>query len=88
MPRALWDRNRVYATDGVRRLNAYPDAELRQLLERICADPRWVEGVAGTRPFKDEADVFGASDRQFERFVDLAGDRAAVTRALRDLLTI
>ncbi len=88
MPRALWDHNRVYPTDGVRRLNAYPDAELRTILARICADPRWVEGVAGTRPFKDGDDVFGASERQFERFPDIAADRAAVRRALTDLLTI
>jgi len=88
MPRALWDHNRVFSTDGVRRLNSYPDAELRVLLAQICADARWVDGMAGTRPFKNEADVYGASDRVFERFPELTADRAAVTRALEALLTI
>jgi hypothetical protein len=88
MPRALWDRNRVFSTDGVRRLNAYQDEELRAILARVCADARWVETVAGTRPYKDEADVLGASDRAFERFPDIAADRAAVARALADLMTI
>jgi hypothetical protein len=88
MPRALWDRNRVFSTDGVRRLNSYPDDEVRRVLLRVCGDERWVDGMARTRPFKDEADVMGASDRQFERFPDIAADRAAVARALADLLTI
>jgi len=88
MPRALWDRNRVYSTDGVRRLNAYPDEELRGILGRVCADPRWVEGMAGTRPFKDEADVYGASERLFERFPDLPAAPAAVAKALEALLTV
>jgi hypothetical protein len=88
MPRALWDRNRVYSTDGVRRLNAFPEDELRTILARICADPRWVDHVAGTRPFKDEADVVGAGDRAFERFPDIAADRAAVARGLAALLTV
>ena len=47
-----------------------------------------VDGMAGTRPFKDEADVCGASDRVFERYPDLAADRAAVGRALEALLTV
>lgn len=88
MPRALWDRNRVYSTDGVRRLNSYQDAELREILARACGDTRWVEGMAGTRPFKDAADVFGASARLFERFPDIAADPASVTRALEDLLAV
>ncbi len=88
MPRALWDRNRVYSTDGVRRLNAYPDDELRTILARVCADPRWVDHVARTRPYKDEADVVAASDRAFERFPGIAADRGAVARALADLLTV
>jgi len=88
MPRALWDRNRVYSTDGVRRLNSYPDDELRVILARVCADGRWVDGMAATRPFKDAADVFGASDRLFERFPGIAADPAVVARALEDLLTV
>lgn len=88
MPRALWDRNRVFSTDGVRRLNAYPDDELRGLLARVCADERWVDGMARTRPFKDEDDVVGTSDRLLERFPDIAADRAAVRRGLVVLLTI
>jgi hypothetical protein len=88
MPRALWDRNRVYPTDGVRRLNSYPDEELRGLLAGICADVRWVEGMVSTRPFKDEADLHGASERLFERFPDIAPDVAAVRRGLERLLTV
>lgn len=88
MPRALWDHNRVYSTDGVRRLNSYPEDELRGMLARICGDGRWVEGMERTRPFKDAADVYGASERLFERFPDIAADRAAAARALEALLRI
>jgi hypothetical protein len=86
MPKALWQWNRVRPADGVHRLNALEEERLREELARCCADPRWVEGMARIRPFKDEEEIYAASDRVYELHPDLPCDRIAVRSRLAQLL--
>lgn len=43
-------------------LNALPEEELRRELHACCGSERWVEGVARSRPFGDEAALFAAAE--------------------------
>lgn len=45
--------------------NALPDAASREALARCCGSRRWVEQVAGRRPFGSFDDVLAAADEAF-----------------------
>ena len=48
--------------DALSRLNALSDAALREELRRCCAASRFVERLAGQRPFRDPAQLLAAAD--------------------------
>lgn len=86
MPKALWDWNRVYPTDGVRRLNAFPPEELVGEFLRCCPDERWARGMAAVRPFRNSREVFEASDRLLERLGGVGMSRDEIADRLARLL--
>jgi 2-oxo-4-hydroxy-4-carboxy-5-ureidoimidazoline decarboxylase len=43
-------------------LNALPEAEARQVLERCCGAPRWVEGMLRARPFASASALLSQAD--------------------------
>ncbi|HWO87655.1 MAG TPA: 2-oxo-4-hydroxy-4-carboxy-5-ureidoimidazoline decarboxylase [Gemmatimonadales bacterium] len=88
MPKALWDWNRVYPTDGIRRLNAFPEDELVTEFMRLCADRRWARGMASVRPFRDAAELLEASDRLVDRLGDVGRTKQQLRQDLGRLLEL
>jgi 2-oxo-4-hydroxy-4-carboxy-5-ureidoimidazoline decarboxylase len=52
---------------SIKRLNALPDLEARELLLRCCGATRWVDGMLQSRPFESMAGLHGAADAVWER---------------------
>jgi len=48
--------------DALSRLNRLPAEEAREELRRCCGASRWVEAMAGRRPFSDAAALYAAAD--------------------------
>jgi 2-oxo-4-hydroxy-4-carboxy-5-ureidoimidazoline decarboxylase len=51
---------------GVARLNALPELEARQLLERCCGARRWVDGMLMRRPFESAEALYAAAEEAWQ----------------------
>jgi 2-oxo-4-hydroxy-4-carboxy-5-ureidoimidazoline decarboxylase len=48
--------------EAVERLNALPEPEARQLLQRCCGATRWVDGMLVARPFASPGALFSRAE--------------------------
>ncbi len=68
--------DRMTDTAGLRRFNALPEPEARQLLETCAAVPRWAEQVAAGRPYTDVQATLQAARTAADPWTDAEVDAA------------
>ena len=61
---------------GIGRLDRAPGTDLRDILHRVCASDRWVDDVAGARPYGSVAALLAASDAAVARLTEVDLDAA------------
>jgi 2-oxo-4-hydroxy-4-carboxy-5-ureidoimidazoline decarboxylase len=66
-------------------LNALPEEELRQELRRCCGSARWVDRVAGARPFRSAAALLQHAASSLEELHDEDWLEAFAVGAIREL---